>query len=1041
MKISRVAVLFVLIMFLSFFSGCSSESTSTGNDKDGKVVTDTEKQPDSDAGDSDDIAGDLDENPIDTPNDEGVDDENDENLPIDDDATAGKDSDNDGLTDEEEEINGTDPNNPDTDGDGVPDGKEIDSDGDGIIDDSEIANGTDPSNQDSDKDGLTDGEEAEAGTDPNNKDTDGDGISDSDEIDHGSDPIVKDKDSDGDGVPDDKEEEIGTDPDKKDSDGDGIEDGKEIDYGTDPTVDDSEDKNENGIPDDLEKDSDGDGITDAEEIDNGTNPNNDDTDGDGIKDGDEDKNGNGIVDDGETDPNNDDTDNDGLTDGEEDTNHNGIVDSDESDPTDADSNDNGIPDGEDEDNTAGKGIPQIWVEPIDIIDFGSLEKGKSSVQTIKIQNFGTAKLRADFSIKFNANAEFVFEDESGHFNDDVTRTIFVQPLEIKFLKMQYTKKIDSTVKDFLQVESNDPNNRLIDNIVLISTHKATSSINIFPDSISFGSADVGNIVNRNFSIENSGGRTVVIKSISFKSGQNGPFQFMNLFSVPKIFASSETVKIDVAFQPTLNDSYSDEIIIKTESLGDFSIYIAGRGVKTEAEIDLTALDFEMVQFIPDQNGKNTLMKEKEVRLKNKGSKILTIMSSSLSSPLIKDFEIVSAPAKLFPTQEGVFTIRFSPENFADAASYSNDLQITTDDPTNGNITVTLAGTQDEGLMDVAGNGNFGNVEIDGAQPEKTFTITNTGHADLKVSCEFETTPTAPFSDKNGVCGGASNILTIAVGGTSDVVISFDPSARQDYSNKIIFTHYYADETPFYQKKEIALTGKGIAPEIVVSPTDINMGEITTGGTKEVTFTVYNNGNAPLDVTNITTPDSPIFSVNKTNFTVAAGSSEDVKVTYSYSVSVDDTNVSVFHNDSAAASPINVHIYRTLTASDVRIEPSPVNFGTVLIPEEGGTPKTKTVLVKNYGQTPAVITAIELLNNGNRSDRITISSNTAPLINTDIANGTSVSLDIRMAPLDIDKYETCPLAVGVKLSVAVIEAPFAIVQPAGGLIPEIAIVFV
>ena len=91
-----------------------------------------------------------------------------------------------------------------------------DSDGDGIPDDVEIANGLDPNNpadafDDPDHDGLTNLEEFQAGTDMHNPDTDGDGLPDGREVKilH-TNPLLKD--SDGDGVPDNIEVATGSDP-------------------------------------------------------------------------------------------------------------------------------------------------------------------------------------------------------------------------------------------------------------------------------------------------------------------------------------------------------------------------------------------------------------------------------------------------------------------------------------------------------------------------------------------------------------------------------------------------------------------------------------------------------------------------------------------------------------------------------------------------------------------------------------------------------------------------------------------------------------
>merc|ERR1711881_713232 len=89
-----------------------------------------------------------------------------------------------------ETTNGTDPNNADTDGDGINDGQEVNTDGTDPLDSCDSVGGTPLSTDDCDGDGLTTAEETTNGTDPNNEDTDGDGISDGQEVNtDGTDPL------------------------------------------------------------------------------------------------------------------------------------------------------------------------------------------------------------------------------------------------------------------------------------------------------------------------------------------------------------------------------------------------------------------------------------------------------------------------------------------------------------------------------------------------------------------------------------------------------------------------------------------------------------------------------------------------------------------------------------------------------------------------------------------------------------------------------------------------------------------------------------
>lgn len=290
---------------------------------------------------------------------------------------AALDSDCDGLSDAEEYGTiwpggaTTDPNNPDSDDDGVRDGIEVgrersvDPRCSGLFGgDADPASHTDPTNPDSDGDGLADGTEDGNGngrfdraieSDPRNPDSDGDGTCDGprpvDGICAGGPdptPTPVGDDSDGDGVPD----VFDADPVDPDRDGDGLCDGAVAIAGVCIS---GEDRDGDGQIDPGETDpdaidSDCDGLVDGAgegryqgERDFGTDPANADSDGDGLLDGTEvgltepaDVSCLGFVADADrsthSDPLDADSDADGLPDGAEDSNQNGRVDAGELDP-------------------------------------------------------------------------------------------------------------------------------------------------------------------------------------------------------------------------------------------------------------------------------------------------------------------------------------------------------------------------------------------------------------------------------------------------------------------------------------------------------------------------------------------------------------------------------------------------------------------------------------------------------------------------------------------------------------------------------------
>ena len=225
------------------------------------------------------------------------------------------DQDGDGLTDKMEAQLHTNPTKTDSDADGIDDATEVgpniliplDKDLDGIIDALDIVD-----DSDTDNDGLTDAQEQKLGSDPKEADTDNDGINDREEIGKNiDDPLdsdadgvlnILDKDDDNDNLSTRYEMRIGTNPLSDDSDKDSLKDNIEA---KSPNSDALQNTDNDELINPVDTDDDNDKIPTLIELSIGTDPLKQDTDNDGVPDNIEvgenfespnDTDGNGIID-------------------------------------------------------------------------------------------------------------------------------------------------------------------------------------------------------------------------------------------------------------------------------------------------------------------------------------------------------------------------------------------------------------------------------------------------------------------------------------------------------------------------------------------------------------------------------------------------------------------------------------------------------------------------------------------------------------------------------------------------------------------------
>jgi hypothetical protein len=239
-----------------------------------------------------------------------------------------------------------------------------------------------------------------------------------------------------------------------------------------------------------------------------------------------------------------------------------------------------------------------------------------------------------------------------------------------------------------------------------------------------------------------------------------------------------------------------------------------------------------------------------------------------------------------------FDVTFTPSG---TGSREAVLHIASNDPFTNPFDINLAGTglgvpeiaveQPAGtdLTDGAPAAGFGNIVL-GADASRTFTINNTGTADLTgLAVAADGTNAAEFTVT------ANPASSVAPGGNTTFTVRFKPGAAGVRNAAIHIASNDANENPF----DITLTGTGIGiPEIEVrQPAGTNLtdnvssksfGSVVVKSKVTKTFTIRNTGTATLKSLAITKngKHAKNFTVTKPLKTsLSPGTSTTFKVTF------------------------------------------------------------------------------------------------------------------------------------------------------------------
>jgi hypothetical protein len=438
-------------------------------------------------------------------------------------------------------------------------------------------------------------------------------------------------------------------------------------------------------------------------------------------------------------------------------------------------------------------------------------------------------------------------------------------------------------------------------------------------SLDYGNVSAGEAPSRTVIVKNSGSGLLNVSAIS---SDNAAYAADT--ALPFFIRGGEERAIAIAFRTTDTGEQKGTLTIETDA-GTVSIgltAVAFDRLVPDASVSAISLDFGTVKVKQS--------KELPVVVRNTGAGALTVSAVTISGAQF-GLSGASAPFTVARKSEQEVKIRFT----ADAnGTRTGTLAIQTDDPSRPKLEVKLTGKGEggAGLQIDSESLAFGNVDT-GKTKDLTLTLANTGTTALSITSLASSNAVFTYS-------APSLPFTIAASGQQKITVRFAPAAARGESGTLTI----ASNDPVRPSIVVALSGTGQkgttvgVPAIETSPTALAFGDVAVGQNKEVSLLVRNTGAAALTVSSMTASPAAFAAVSAaTPFTVAAGSSQEVKVRFSPpSAGKQSGTLTISSNDPSRG---------TVTVS---LEGNGSNAQTVVMQLDDGTFETSFGMPDSFG---------------------------------------------------------------------------------------------
>ena len=627
---------------------------------------------------------------------------------------------------------------------------------------------------------------------------------------------------------------------------------------------------------------------------------------------------------------------------------------------------------------SGVGIsPNIAISPT-AVDFGEVVLGQSALQTILIENTGSAPLEIfETSLSGADSAEFAILNGGA---------ITIPPSAGYNLQVNFTPQSLGSKSAVVTVLSNDADQPAI-SIPLTAIARGIPDITVIPLTIDFGVVPVGQSALGTFLVINDGND--LLTGLSEIVGNTVDFSFefgggnFNL-------APGDTNIIGVRFEPFQLGMLFTVLKITSNDPDEAIVPVTIFGTSVIARVQVNPLQVNFGDVPIDTSATET------VSITNTGTYPFTVSATELTGPNAADYSLtgLQAPFTVDPNQTKQIDVRFAPQSLG---AKTATLQILTDAFNADTVTVTLNGTG-VGAPDIAVSPlafNFGNTLL-GDTTTLSAIVSNLGQLELSIS-------TIAISGTN-----ASEFLisrmpntTLQPGESDTLLLSFAPQSIGGKSASVEINSNDPDENPVV----LQMSGVGAAADIAFDNPQIDFGKVFVGNAADTTLSVINIGNTTLAISDIqlSGPNANFFSIVLPQLPASVNPGDSLELPISYTPG-DNANHSAaleFQTNIPGAPAATVPLSGDGVAPLISVVPDTLDFGTVQVADTS----LGQLIIRNEGDTTLVVQQIDLTG----SNPAVFSLATALPIA--IEAGKTDTVDVRFTPASAEQFEAVALISG------------------------------